>query len=227
MGEDNVKEVYENPNQTGKNTEKVENKLQVKNKSENANKIVGEKPSKAWYILPIFFGFIGGLIGYFIIKDRDKKMATSILIVGIAISAISIIFSVLLITFGALAYYGMFAPSGFIGPTARGFGDVSIISPWDVKTNGDILLKVENRVGEEITINKVYVNDKETTSKYYKSIPMDVLAGLKSDMINVNSDSLDVGGETYSLRIAIEYCLKNQGCSQSFNSSGTISGTYS
>jgi len=224
MGEDNVEEVYENPNQAGENTEKVENKPQVENKSENANKTVGEKPSKAWYILPIFFGFIGGLIGYFIVKDRDKKMATNILIVGVAISAISIIFSVLLITFGVLAYYGMFAPSGFIGPTARGFGSVFVVSPWDVKTNGDMILRVENRVGEDIIINKVYINDIETTST---NLPMDVLKGLKSDIINLNSGSLDVNGETYSLAISIEYCLKNQGCSQSFNSIGTLTGTYS
>ncbi len=43
----------------------------------------GKKTSGAWYLLPIFFGLIGGVIGYFALKERDKKMAERILIVGI------------------------------------------------------------------------------------------------------------------------------------------------
>lgn len=39
-------------------------------------------PSKLWYLLPLFLGIIGGLLGYFILKDRDKSMAKNILIFG-------------------------------------------------------------------------------------------------------------------------------------------------
>jgi len=50
-----------------------------------------KKPSKLWYLLPIFLGLISGLlalvsslIGYFILRKEDKKLAKRILIIGIA-----------------------------------------------------------------------------------------------------------------------------------------------
>jgi hypothetical protein len=42
-----------------------------------------EKPSNVWYLLPILLGILGGLIGYFAIKGKDKKMAKNILYVGL------------------------------------------------------------------------------------------------------------------------------------------------
>ena len=37
----------------------------------------------AWYLVPFFLGIIGGIIGYIVIKDDDKSMATNLLILGI------------------------------------------------------------------------------------------------------------------------------------------------
>jgi len=73
-----------------------------------------DKPSNFWYLLPILFGIIGGIIGYFVVKNRDKKMATNLLIAGIIISVISLL---LLLPLSVLFYYGLFAPSGRLGPT--------------------------------------------------------------------------------------------------------------
>jgi len=41
------------------------------------------KVSKAWYLVPLFFGILGGIIGYFAVKSRDKKTAKNLLIFGI------------------------------------------------------------------------------------------------------------------------------------------------
>ena len=41
-----------------------------------------KKPSKAWYIVPILFGLIGGLVGYLVVKDDDRKMAKRISIIN-------------------------------------------------------------------------------------------------------------------------------------------------
>ena len=53
---------------------------------------ITKRPSSAWYLLPIFFGIIGGLIMFFVIKDEDRKMAKKGFIIGIILSAIGIIF---------------------------------------------------------------------------------------------------------------------------------------
>ena len=59
------------------------------------------KPSAIWYLLPILLGPIGGIIGYFLVKDRDRKFAERLLIVGLIMVAIYFVISLILT---ALAY---------------------------------------------------------------------------------------------------------------------------
>jgi hypothetical protein len=54
-----------------------------------------EKPSKWWYLVPIFFGIIGGLVMYLALKDEDKKMAKKGLILGIIIGAVGSAFAII------------------------------------------------------------------------------------------------------------------------------------
>ena len=44
--------------------------------------------SGLWYLLPIFFGIIGGVIAYFVIKQDDPDKAKNCLYLGIIITAI-------------------------------------------------------------------------------------------------------------------------------------------
>jgi len=55
------------------------------------DKVFLQKPSSAWYLVPIFFGIVGGLIGYVAVKDDDKDMANSLLSLGIVMTFVSII----------------------------------------------------------------------------------------------------------------------------------------
>ena len=50
--------------------------------------------SKAWYLLPIFLGIIGGIIGFFVFRNDSPKMARNCLIIGIITIAIGIALSV-------------------------------------------------------------------------------------------------------------------------------------
>ena len=46
--------------------------------------------SKWWFLLPILFHIIGGVIAYFVIRDDDPKLAKNCLWLGIIISGIEI-----------------------------------------------------------------------------------------------------------------------------------------
>jgi H+/Cl- antiporter ClcA len=59
------------------------------------------KPSVIWYLLPILLGPIGGIIGYFLVKNRDRKFAERLLIVGLIMVAVYFVISLIL---SALAY---------------------------------------------------------------------------------------------------------------------------
>ena len=52
------------------------------------------KRSAAWYLLPIFLGLIGGIIGYFAVRHDDPSLARRLLYVGIGMLVAGIIFSV-------------------------------------------------------------------------------------------------------------------------------------
>jgi len=46
--------------------------------------------SKAWYILPVLMGIIGGLISYFAVRKDDPKLGKNCLIVGIIMFGINL-----------------------------------------------------------------------------------------------------------------------------------------
>ena len=47
--------------------------------------------SKAWYLLPVFFGILGGIIGFFVMRHDSPKMARNSLIIGVANLVVGII----------------------------------------------------------------------------------------------------------------------------------------
>lgn len=53
--------------------------------------------SNAWYLLPIFFGVIGGIIAFFIIRQDDPRKARNCLYLGIAFMIMGIILNVFMI----------------------------------------------------------------------------------------------------------------------------------
>ena len=40
------------------------------------------RPTSLWYLVPFFFGIIGGIVGYVGVKDEDRGMADSLLVFG-------------------------------------------------------------------------------------------------------------------------------------------------
>ena len=52
--------------------------------------------SSAWFLLPIFFGIIGGLVGFFVLRKDDPRKAKICLYIGIIMMVIGIMINVLL-----------------------------------------------------------------------------------------------------------------------------------
>ncbi len=54
-----------------------------------------ERPrSNLWFLLPIFFGVIGGIIAFFILRHDDSRKAKNCLYLGLGFMVIGIIFNV-------------------------------------------------------------------------------------------------------------------------------------
>ena len=47
--------------------------------------------SNWWYLLPIFFGIIGGIIAYFAIRKDDREKAKKCIYLGLVLLAVGII----------------------------------------------------------------------------------------------------------------------------------------
>ena len=56
--------------------------------------------SRLWYLVPIFFGLIGGIIAYFAIRRDDPQKAKKCLWVGIILTAINVIINISLVSTG-------------------------------------------------------------------------------------------------------------------------------
>ncbi len=50
--------------------------------------------SKAWFLLPIFFGVIGGITAFFILRHEDPHKAKNCLFLGLALMLIGIILNI-------------------------------------------------------------------------------------------------------------------------------------
>jgi hypothetical protein len=136
---------------------------------------------------------------------------------------------IILIVAGVLAYYGIFAPAGFLGPTARGFGQVQVLTPWSLATTGTLTLNIENRVGG--TINITYINTTFTTGgsgtyTFTPSAPVQLTAG-KQGIFQATNAGLGPhsSGDTWTATTTIYYQYPPGG--SVFSSTGTLSGTYS
>ena len=56
--------------------------------------------STLWFLLPILFNVLGGIVAYFAIRDDDPKKAKSCLLLGLVLAAIPILLFVLPILIG-------------------------------------------------------------------------------------------------------------------------------
>jgi len=119
------------------------------------------KRSPFWYLLPIFFGFVGGIIAYFILKNTDHQKAKRCVIVGIVFSIPMISWIGLQIVFGTENPFYVVS-SGGMGPQLQVF-DVLV-------TNGNIPFE-EIQVGDIIVFNRPAGADQVRFSRVVELFP--------------------------------------------------------
>jgi hypothetical protein len=132
---------------------------------------------------------------------------------------------IILIVAGVLAYYGIFAPAGFLGPTARGFGQVQVLNPWSLATTSYLTLNVENRVGGTINITQLNVTIDNINYGFPVTPQVQIPSGEHSIVYGLLSPLLPPHntGDSYTATLTIYYNYSGS----IFSSTGTISGTYS
>ena len=67
------------------------------------------KRSNWWYLVPIFIGFIGGIIAYFAIRRDDPGKAMKCLLVGVGLTVINIMVNI--VFFSAFVEDQFFSPN--------------------------------------------------------------------------------------------------------------------
>jgi hypothetical protein len=134
---------------------------------------------------------------------------------------------IILIVAGVLAYYGIFAPAGFLGPTARGFGQIQALNPWSVSAStGNIVMSVGNRVGGTVTFTNItYTTDSGQNVVASAINGNTTLTSGSNGVISATGTQITGknAGDPYTATVIIYYTYGGQ----TFTSSGTLSGTYS
>lgn len=77
----------------GTHTTTVTEKTETSDYVSRGSSIVPPARSNWWYLLPIFFSVIGGVIAYFILRKDSPKLAMNCFIVGLILTVIGVIFS--------------------------------------------------------------------------------------------------------------------------------------
>ncbi len=127
-------------------------------------------PSGAWYLVAIFFGILGGIIGYFAIRDKNKGMAKKQLIVGFVSTILLTIFWIIILwgpTTGSISVSS--APSGasiYLDSAYKGMTPMMI----DSIEPGSHTIELELG-GYQVWSQTVYV-DAGKTSDVYPSLQL-------------------------------------------------------
>lgn len=117
------------------------------------------RPSKAWYILPILFHVVGGVIAYYILKDRDQAFAERLSVVGLLFTVVCIAAVVVLLITGysgaVLETVGVSA-SSFVIPAVP-FGGVSVVETECVTDENSYEITFVNGNVEPVDVDDITV----------------------------------------------------------------------
>jgi len=149
-----------------------------------------QKRSPFWYLLPIFLGFVGGIIAYFILKNTDQQKAKRCIIVGIIFSwPLFLWFGLKMVTGTDNPFYIM--TSGGMNPTIEVY-DVIVV-------NGNIPFE-EVEVGDIIVFNRPSGHDRVIVSRVVSIIdddPVTLRTKGDSNPASIPGTNFPITGDDY------------------------------
>jgi prolipoprotein diacylglyceryltransferase len=82
--------------------------------------------SITWYLLPIFFGFLGGMAMFFVLKDEDRQLAKN----GVKVGAIlTIVWVVVIATLWSVLFASLLSNLSTTGATTTPIPDSGLFLP--------------------------------------------------------------------------------------------------
>lgn len=85
-----------------------------------------KRGSIAWYLLPIFFGFVGGMAMFFVLKDEDRQLAKN----GVKVGAIlTIVLVVVIATLWGVLFASLLSNLSTTGATTTPIPDSGLFLP--------------------------------------------------------------------------------------------------
>jgi uncharacterized BrkB/YihY/UPF0761 family membrane protein len=82
--------------------------------------------SRIWYLLPIFFGFVGGMAMFFVLKDEDRQLAKN----GVKVGAIlTIVLIVVIATLWGVLFASLLSNFSTTGATTTPIPDSGLFLP--------------------------------------------------------------------------------------------------
>jgi hypothetical protein len=126
--------------------------------SSTLSEVQPQDVSAGWYLLPVFFAVIGGLVGYFSVKERNPKVAKRLLYVGGTFTV------VYLVSFAAIDLYvvgGILAPfQPSSGQRTSPDGGTGLYIVHVQFINGTITLPIQNYAHSNSQIGRILVDNR-------------------------------------------------------------------
>jgi len=85
-----------------------------------------QKHTELWYLVPLLFNIVGGIVGYLAIKKDDKPMANRLLIIGIVMFGLGLsIAFVVLFMVGSLMPHSQPVQATTLAPALEVFAELA------------------------------------------------------------------------------------------------------
>ena len=166
------------------------------------------KPSKLWYLLPIFFGILGGIAAYLFLQDKNKAFARKLLILSIILQVLYFVVAVLIMLSGMLIFW--ITP---LSSKQQGVQNVRLLHDTITRLNDNILTLMVSENAQSVNVPYGILWTIDTSDNSILARMENKLSDLPIDegwiQLNyTNNDIIFARADTSGDRYIIQYKIK-------------------